>query len=162
MAKILWRHRINLVFRNTRPISKLSKLCLSIFCKRDLKCVQMKGLSLFKWKMIAEREHTLTTFRCIEIINRRHYSFILFKQKRHLSTTSDNNLKSTSNMREFMFKRSMTIYLEDNIAFISFHRNAAFKYRQYVNRFTTATIHCLSYRPSRTYSPSRKIKSWQP
>ena len=28
------------------------------------------------------------------------------------------------------------------MVFILFHRNAAFKYRQYVNRFMAATIHC--------------------
>ena len=36
------------------------------------------------------------------------------------------------------------------MAFILLHRNAAFKYRQYVNRFTAATVHYLSYWPSRT------------
>ena len=57
MVKIHWRHRINLIFRNTRSISKLFKLSLSIFCKRNLKSVKMKGPDIFQGKMIAELDH---------------------------------------------------------------------------------------------------------
>ena len=82
---------MNLVFRNTRSISKLSKLSLSIFGKRDLNSVQMKSI---KRRCDSRLKHALTTFRCIGIyMSRRHYSYtfcILCKHKRHLSTKSEN------------------------------------------------------------------------
>ena len=158
MAKIHWRHRINLIFRNTRSISKLFKLSLSIFCKRDLNSVQMKGPDLFQGKMIAEVDHTLTTFRCIEIINRRQYSVQI--QKTFVYNIGQQFYKHVQHEWDHV----LTIF--DYIpgrqhGFYLISPQRSFQISAICQPFYGSN-NSLSYRPSRTYSSSRKINHWEP